>query len=69
MDVCVRWICVCAVLCVGTALRRADPLSKESYRLCRNWKKKRQRSNKKAAGPWIDKPCHCSLTYVSSFAI
>jgi hypothetical protein len=42
MDVCVYLFCVCAVLCVQiAALRRADPLSKESYRLCkrsRNWK-------------------------------
>jgi hypothetical protein len=28
---------VCVVLCVGSAaLRRADPASKESYRLCKN---------------------------------
>jgi hypothetical protein len=27
---------VCAVLCLGTALRRADHSSKESYRLCKN---------------------------------
>jgi hypothetical protein len=32
-DVCVRLFCVCVVLC---ALRRADPPSKESYRLCIN---------------------------------
>jgi hypothetical protein len=42
MGVCVHLFCVCAVLCVQVAaLRQADPLSKESYRLCkrsRNWK-------------------------------
>jgi hypothetical protein len=42
MDVCVRLFCVWAVLYVQVAaLRRADPPSKESYRLCkstRNWK-------------------------------
>jgi hypothetical protein len=42
MDICVRLFCVCAVPCVQVAvLRRADPLSKESYWLCkrsRNWK-------------------------------
>jgi hypothetical protein len=33
----VRLFCVCAVLCVQVAaLRRADTLSKESYRLCTN---------------------------------
>jgi hypothetical protein len=33
MSVCLY--CVCAVLCVGSAaLRRTDPPSKESYRLC-----------------------------------
>jgi hypothetical protein len=32
---CVRLFRVCAVLCAGSAaLRPADPLSKESYRLC-----------------------------------
>jgi hypothetical protein len=36
MDVCFRLFCVCAVLCVRVAaLRRADPPSKESYRLCK----------------------------------
>jgi hypothetical protein len=38
MDVCVRWFCVCVVLCVGRGL---DPPSKGSYWLCvgsRNWK-------------------------------
>jgi hypothetical protein len=36
MDVCVRLFCVCALLCVQVAaLRRADPPSKESYRLCK----------------------------------
>jgi hypothetical protein len=35
MDVNVRLFCVCAVLCVQVAaLRRADPPSEESYRLC-----------------------------------
>jgi hypothetical protein len=34
MDVCVRLFCVCVVLYVVAALRRADPPSKESYRLC-----------------------------------
>jgi hypothetical protein len=35
MVVCVLLFCVCVVLCVWVAaLRRADPLSKESYRLC-----------------------------------
>jgi hypothetical protein len=34
MDICVRLFCVCVVLCVLAALRRADPPSKESYRLC-----------------------------------
>jgi hypothetical protein len=34
MDVCVRLFCVCVVLCVLKALQRADPPSKESYRLC-----------------------------------
>jgi hypothetical protein len=42
MDVCVRLLCVCAVLCVQVAtLRRADPPSKESYQLCKSsryWK-------------------------------
>jgi hypothetical protein len=42
MDVFVRLFCVCVALCVQvTALRLADPPSKESYRLCtrsRNWK-------------------------------
>jgi hypothetical protein len=41
MDVSVRLFCIHAVLCVHVAvLRRADPPSKESYRLCkrsRNW--------------------------------
>jgi hypothetical protein len=36
MDVSVRLFYVCAVLCVGTTLRRADPPSKESYRLCKD---------------------------------
>jgi hypothetical protein len=31
MDVCVRLFCV--VLCAGSALRRTDPPSEESYRL------------------------------------
>jgi hypothetical protein len=43
MNVCVSLFCVCAVLFVQVAaLRRADPPSKESYRLCnrsRNWKR------------------------------
>jgi hypothetical protein len=35
MDVHVRLFCVCVGLCAGgAALRRADPPSKESYRLC-----------------------------------
>jgi hypothetical protein len=37
---CVRLFCVRVVLCVGF-VQRADPPSKESYRLCiwlRNWK-------------------------------
>jgi hypothetical protein len=35
MDVCVYLFCVCVVLCVGReALRRADPPSKEFYRMC-----------------------------------
>jgi hypothetical protein len=42
MDVCVHLFCVSAVLCVQVAaLRRADPLSKESYWLCkisRDWR-------------------------------
>jgi hypothetical protein len=42
MDVCVRLFCVCTVLCVKvSALRRADPPSKEScllYKRSRNWK-------------------------------
>jgi hypothetical protein len=33
MNVCLRLLCVCIVLCEVAALRRADPLSKESYRL------------------------------------
>jgi hypothetical protein len=42
MDVCVRLFCVCAVICMQVAaLQRADPPSKEFYRLCkrsRKWK-------------------------------
>jgi hypothetical protein len=42
MNICVHLLYVCAVLCVQiAALRRADPLSKESCLLCiglRNWK-------------------------------
>jgi hypothetical protein len=34
MDVCVRLFCVCVVVGVGSGLRRADPASKDSYRLC-----------------------------------
>jgi hypothetical protein len=40
MDVCVRLLCLCCPVLVA-ALWRADPPSKESYRLCkrsRNWK-------------------------------
>jgi hypothetical protein len=39
MDVCVRLFCLCCSVYVA-ALRRADPPSKESYRLyvLRNWK-------------------------------
>jgi hypothetical protein len=37
MDVCVRVFSVCAALCVQVVtLRRADPPSKESYRLRKN---------------------------------
>jgi hypothetical protein len=32
MDVCVRLLCVCVVLCVGSGPARADLLSKVSYR-------------------------------------
>jgi hypothetical protein len=28
---------VCVAVCVGSGLRRADPPSKESYRLCMNY--------------------------------
>jgi hypothetical protein len=35
MDVSVCLFCVYVVLCVGSALRRADPPSKGSYRLCK----------------------------------
>jgi hypothetical protein len=38
MDICMRLICFCVLV---ASLRRADPPSKESYRLCkrlRNWK-------------------------------
>jgi hypothetical protein len=41
MDVCLRLFCDYVVLCIVAALRRADPPSKLSYRLCkrsRNWK-------------------------------
>jgi hypothetical protein len=42
MDVCARLFCICPVLCVQVDVSgRADPLSTESYRLCkrpRNWK-------------------------------
>jgi hypothetical protein len=31
---CVRLFCVCVVLCVGSGLETADPLSKEAYRMC-----------------------------------
>jgi hypothetical protein len=33
MDVFLRLFCFCVVLCVGSALRRANPPSKETYRL------------------------------------
>jgi hypothetical protein len=29
MDVCVRFLCVCVVLCIGISLEWADPSSKE----------------------------------------
>jgi hypothetical protein len=39
MHVSVRLFCVSAVLCVQVAvLRRADPPSKESYRMCERWR-------------------------------
>jgi hypothetical protein len=34
MDVCVRLVCVCAILRVGSGLATDDPPSKESCRLC-----------------------------------
>jgi hypothetical protein len=34
LDVCLRLFCVCVALCVGSGLAKADPPSKESYRLC-----------------------------------
>jgi hypothetical protein len=34
LDVCMRLFCVCLVLCAGSGLRRADPPSNDSYRLC-----------------------------------
>jgi hypothetical protein len=34
MDVCMRLLCLCIVLCVGSGLAMAVPPSKESYRLC-----------------------------------
>jgi hypothetical protein len=51
MDVRVCWFCVNVVLCVGGTLRKADPPSKESYRLCTGKLKKRPRSIKMAVGP------------------
>jgi hypothetical protein len=55
MDLCVRLFCVCVVLCTGReALRRADRLSKESYRLCKKdyeTEEERERPNKRAAEP------------------
>jgi hypothetical protein len=33
MDICLRLLCVCIVLCKVAALRWADPPSKESYRV------------------------------------
>jgi hypothetical protein len=55
MDVCVRLFCVSTVLCVQVAaLRRVDPPSKESYRLCkRNWRE--VKVQQMAVETWMDK--------------
>jgi hypothetical protein len=34
MDVCLRLLCICVVLCVGSGLATGWSPSKESYRLC-----------------------------------
>jgi hypothetical protein len=52
-DDCVRSFCVCVVLCVGSGLARAEPPSKESYRLCIGvgTLKRRPRDNKRVVEP------------------
>jgi hypothetical protein len=56
MDICVRLFFLCAVLCVQVAaLRRADPPSKQSHRMCkrsRNWKA--AKGLQRAVEPWMD---------------
>jgi hypothetical protein len=45
MVVCVRLFCVCFVLCAGCGLATGWTPSKESYRLCKKFKKLKKRSS------------------------
>jgi hypothetical protein len=58
--VCMRLFCVCAVLCLGRGLARADHSSKESYRL---WKMITELN--KRPGPWMDWKSHWKKNILS----
>jgi hypothetical protein len=57
MDVCVRIYCVFVLSCVlVAALRRADRLSKDFYRLCKKKKKKNETEEEAGAQERIVEP-------------